>query len=466
MRSYAGCRRGLVVVIAASLGGFAVGAGGVTDTATSATPATSATATTPPGNGGATARGGDAAAGGNGTARAAAEPPKATLRRRGAPARETPAEAGAAFGLDLMRGLGGGNVVFSPDSVESALAMAGTGAVGPTADQMARVLHLGSPAAFAAVGRLQSAIAAEQAAAATGEKQAPPTLNIANGLFVQQGFPLRAPFAAGLRGNFGASPQSVDFKSDSSGAVEAVNAWVDTHTNGLIPRMLDSLSPETRLALANAVYLKAAWLDPFKARDTAPAPFHSEHGVKTVPFMHETQGLRYARGRGYAAAELPYASSTLSLLVVLPAGESVAALQKRLSAGELARIAETLAPRSVALSIPKFRLEFKAELKGPLQALGMTNPFSDAADFSRIAASEGLKLGVVDHAAYFSIDEEGTLAAAATVVTMEPTAIERPSPRTVRFDADRPFLFFLRDDRTGAVLFAGRLADPAAAPPA
>ncbi len=130
-----------------------------------------------------------------------------------------PAAATAPFGLALMRSLGAGNLVLSPDSIAAALAMAGSGAAGQTASQMAGVLHLSSPLAFAAVGQLQGAIAAEQQAAAHGDPQAA-TLELANGLFIQQGHSLKPPFLAGLRAHFGAAPQTVDFEQAS--AVEAI----------------------------------------------------------------------------------------------------------------------------------------------------------------------------------------------------------------------------------------------------
>jgi serpin B len=373
------------------------------------------------------------------------------------------APAIGAFGLELMRTLGSGNLVFSPDSIATALAMAGTGAAGQTADQMADVLQLASPTAFAGVGQLQGTIAREQATAGRGQEQAP-TLDLANGLFLQRGYALQAGFLSSLAGHFGAAPQTVDFEHDSAGAVQAIDSWVSAHTQGTIPHILASISPQTRLALANAIYLKAVWLKPFQRRATATAPFHGERGVTAVPFMHETDELSYGHGSGYAAVDLPYRASTFSLLIVLPTGQSVAALQRRLDPSLLAGIVHSLAPTPVSLSLPRFHLALQLDLNDSLQALGMTDPFSAAADFSRIAPGERLRIGAVEHAADFTVDEEGTVATAATVVTIEATAVHAPLPRPTPFTANRPFLFFLCDDRTGTVLFAGRLTDPAAAP--
>jgi len=217
------------------------------------------------------------------------------------------------------------------------------------------------------------------------------------------------------------------------------------------------------LALANAVYLDADWEHPFKARGTRPGPFQGSAGDATVDFMHQTESLPYGAGPGYRAVALPYRSSTLSLLVVLPVRQRLGSLQHRLTGRGLARIARGLSPRPVILSLPRFHLSADLELSGALKALGMRTAFSDAADFSRITQAVPLEIAFVKHAADFTVDEKGTVAAAATVVGIVPTSARRPSRNPVTFNANRPFLFFLRDDRTGAILFSGRLTAPAPA---
>ena len=374
-----------------------------------------------------------------------------------------PAAATGAFGLDLMHAIGGSeNLVLSPDSVATALAMAGSGAAGQTATQIASTLHLKSPASFASVGGLQGTIASEQAAAAQGDPKAP-TLDLANALFLQDGFPLNPAFVSGLQEHFGSGPQSVDFKGDLPGSLKTINEWVSDHTNGIIAQLFESLPEQTRLVLADAVYLKANWRYPFKPADTSPAPFHSTTQSSTAQFMHETERLRYDSGRGYAAVDLPYRASTLSLLVVLPVGRTLGALQHQLGASGLAGIVHGLSPRLVELSLPRFHLKTLTSLNQPLEALGMKASFSEAANFSGITAAEQLKIALVEHAADFKVDEAGTEAAAATGVVVEPASAEAGPPNAVVFNANHPFLFFLRDDRTGAVLFAGRLTNPASA---
>lgn len=383
--------------------------------------------------------------------------------KRAAATRPTPlgpAAATGAFGLDLMRALPRGNIVLSPDSVAAALAMTGTGATGRTATEIARVLHLRNPAAFKAVGNLQRTIARKQASVGEGHPKAP-TLELANGLFLQRDYPIEPAFLSGLQRHFDVVPETVDFAGDPSGSVDTINGWVSDRTRGLIRRLLASVSTETRLALANAVYLDADWRHPFEPGNTLRGPFFNHAGRTSVKFMNMTKLLRYGSGRGYKAVALPYRASTLSLLVVLPRGQGIGALQRRLGAGGLARLARRLSPRQVILSLPRFHLNAQTSLNRVLKSLGMATAFSDFADFSGITTAAPMKIGAVEHAADFTVDEEGTVAAAATAVGIQ-LASGPPRPlNAVTFNANRPFLFFLRDNRTGAVLFAGRVTKPA-----
>jgi serine protease inhibitor len=337
--------------------------------------------------------------------------------------------------------------------------MAGSGGRGQTAAQIVRTLHLRGPRDFLRMGSLQGAISAAQAAAGNGDPKAP-TLEMANGLFVQQGFPLDQAFLSGLLGRFGAAPESLDFAGDPDGSVAAINAWASERTHGVIPQLLGSLPSETVLALANAVYLEASWRSPFEHRETGPGPFHNAQST-TAQFMRESETLPYGSGRGYQAVELPYRASTLSMLVVLPRkGGRVGSLLHHLDARGLGAMARHLSPRAVDLSLPRFHLNTHTSLNAALESLGMTAAFSELADFSGITATAALRIALVEHEADLSVDEEGTTAAAATAVLLEPTSKSIPR-HPVTFNANRPFLFFLRDDHTGAVLFAGRVADPA-----
>jgi serpin B len=363
----------------------------------------------------------------------------------------TPTEG---FALELLGTQPPGNAVLSPDSVAAALAMAGTGARGVTATQIAKGLGLKGPSAFDSVGKLQKDL---------------PTANlaVANGLFVQQGLQLQPPFVTGLERHFAASPEAVDFAGDPSGALQAINAWGSEHTDGVIPQMLSGSPAEARLVLANAVYMKAKWRREFESSDSFDGPFHRADGKKEqAKFMYQASKFRYGVGPGYKAVELPYRGSYLSLLVVLPVKSGVPILEGRIrESGGLGDVVDSLSRKPVELTIPRFHLRTEVGLERPLQKLGMTIPFSEAADFSGIAAGGGLEIGAVQHIADIRIDQKGTEAAATTGLEVTLAAGVAPLLNSVTFKADRPFLFFVRDDKTGAVLFAGRLTDPDEARP-
>ena len=287
-------------------------------------------------------------------------------------------------------------------------------------------------------------------------------LEIANGLWVGPQLSIERPFGASLGNDFRATPQTLDFAAAPEVARHAINAWVAQHTGQRITGLMPpgTITAQTRLVLANAIYLKAHWSNPFVKASTAPGPFETDGGAMvTVPFMTEpATEFPYGRGTGYRAIDLPYLDSTLSMLIVMPATGTLTRFEHRLTPSALSRIDRGLATARVALRIPRFKLSLHAMLNDVLSALGMPVAFSDAANFSGITHSVALKIQAVEHGATLTADEQGTVAAAATGISTEPTAL--PGGPIVRFTLDHPFLFFLRDDVTGAVLFAGRVVDP------
>ena len=216
------------------------------------------------------------------------------------------------------------------------------------------------------------------------------------------------------------------------------------------------LTPATRLALVNAIYLKAPWQTPFAAEATQEGTFTRADGSTVeVPFMATTSSFPYASADGWQALEIPYLGGSLALTVILP--DDLTGFERTLTPDGLAAITSSLTGTQVALALPRFGIETKAELATILAALGMPTAFGDGADFSGITTAEQLAISNVIHQANIDVDEKGTEAAAATAVVMRATAM--PSePLTVR--VDRPFLFALRDVPTGAILFLGRVGDP------
>jgi serpin B len=374
-------------------------------------------------------------------------------------------EAGAAldaFGLDLYRALSPGqtNMVFSPTSITLALAMARAGARGQTAAEMDAVMHaLASDEHAGWLNALDQALASRSGTSTDDSGQdLPVTLRIANAPFAQQGMPLEAAYLETLAARYGAGLRLVDYRSATEEARQVINAWVDERTEQRIPELLAQgvLTPATRLALVNAIYLKAPWQTPFAVEATQEGAFTRADGSTVeVPFMATTASFPYASGDGWQALEIPYLGGSLALTLILP--DDLAGFERTLTPDGLVAITSSLTSTQVALALPKFGIETKAELATILAALGMPTAFGDGADFSGITTAEQLAISNVIHQANIDVDEKGTEAAAATAVVMRATAM--PSePLTV--SVDRPFLFALRDVPTGAIVFLGRVGDP------
>lgn len=372
------------------------------------------------------------------------------------------------FGLDVWRALAAegeaeGNFAISPASLSLALAMTYGGARGQTAEAMARALHLASSPdqAMADAGALISTWNDPQRTAYE--------LAIANRLFAEQRYDFREAYLAATRDRFGAEVERLDFRGDAEGARQTINGWVEERTRDRIQDLLPegSIADDTRLVLVNAVYFHGRWLREFDPEQTTDRSFFV-HGREQaqVPTMHAVGG-RYGEDEGVQLLELPYAGEELAMLIVLPRQrDGIAALEERLDEAQVAQWAERVAEhRRVEILLPRFRVETDSlALREPLVALGMGVAFSDRADFSAMTEPHEtpLKIDEVFHRVFVEVNEEGTEAAAATGVVMVEITSAGPRAEPPRFVADHPFLFFLRDQRTGAILFAGRVSDPRA----
>lgn len=386
-------------------------------------------------------------------ARAAADPALASQA----------ADAINAFGLDLYRRLAGGsgNIVLSPASVAIALSMARLGAVGQTAVEMDAVLHdLGAERLADAANALDAALATRSGtfADAAGVDQEV-LLRIANASFAQLDMPLQAAFLDAMATRYGAGAWQVDYRRDPEAARRAINAWVAEHTEDRIPEILKPgiVTAAWRLAIANAVYLKAAWLEPFAVESTTPGDFRLVDGsVVRVPMMQGVKTAPYRIGEGWAAIQLPYVGRDLAMLVIVP--DDLASFEATLDAAVLGSIVGSLEGGRVNLALPAFDFESVFELSDVLAALGMPTAFGGDADFSGITTAEALRIATVIHQANITVDEAGTEAAAATVIGFDTSGGGEPPVLRV----DRPFLFAIRDVQTGAIVFMGRVTDPSA----
>jgi serpin B len=380
-----------------------------------------------------------------------------------APAVAAPGEALVAGNNDFavrlyqqLRGRGG-NLFYSPYSISTALAMTYAGARGETERQMARTLGFSLPQqelhpAFRALA---------EDLAARGKEMEGFRLHLANALWGQQGHPFLPGFVDLLARDYGAGLKLVDFTRDPEGARRTINQWAEKETENKIKDLVPPglINPLTRLVLANAIYFDAKWLSPFAKDGTRPAPFTLASGQKVdVETMHETLPAGYAEEGGWQVVELPYRDRNMAMDVLLPSSGALREADQSLDAARLASLLGRLKRQSVALSLPQFTYESSFNLNDALSAMGMPDAFDrDRADFSGMDGKRDLLIGFVVHKALVRVDEEGTEAAAATAVGMQLKAAPA-APRVV--DVDRPFLFLVRDTKTGTMLFVGRVMDP------
>lgn len=377
------------------------------------------------------------------------------------------AEGNTAFALDLYRSLledaRDDNLFYSPYSLSIALAMTYAGAEGETAEQMAEALHftLPEPQLHSAFNRLDLLLAG-RGEGAEGKDDQGFRLNVVSTLWGQRGYEFLADFLDTLAVNYGAGLRTLDFESDPEGARETINAWVSDQTEGRIEDLIPQgvLTALTRLVLTNAIYFNAAWAEPFNEEMTTEAPFILLDGNEVpVPMMRQTTDYAYAEGDGYQAVDIPYDGRELSMLIVLPEAGTLADYEAGLDAADLNDIVDRLGSQQVALTMPRFETRSAFSAVDAMQALGMEAAFSrEDADFSGMTEERELYITEVVHEAFVSVDEEGTEAAAATAVVMDLRSAAPVEPVEMRID--HPFLFFIRDIETGAVLFVGRIVDP------
>jgi len=373
------------------------------------------------------------------------------------------------FGADLYgilaSGSGDGNLVFSPMSIVTALAMTYAGAAGATAEEMAATLHftLADDALHQAFNSLDATIESRSRGKESGKDDREGVLvRTANSLWAQKGLAFQPPFLDTLAANYGAGVRLCDFAEAAEKARNDINAWAAKETEDKIPKLLAPgiLSAMTRLVLVNAVYLDATWGSPFDPNLTGDREFTTLTGeTVTTPCMYQESSFPYASGDGWQVVELPYTGGQLAMMLLVPDEGRFAEIESGMSGGLLDEAATALSKGTeIALTLPKFEMRTQAGLSDALIALGMESAFGAGADFSGMTTQADLFISAVVHEAFIAVDEKGTEAAAATAVVMDEMA-EMPVERVI-LKIDRPFIFALRDRETGAVLFLGRVTDP------
>jgi serpin B len=352
------------------------------------------------------------------------------------------------------------NLFFSPASLTAALTLAYGGARGQTAAEMAQVLALpaNGDAAHHAQAQFLNWVRGE------GKPEGRPfQLAMANALWGQRDISWRPDFLNLAKLHYAAGLRLVDFEADPEAVRREINTWVAQNTQNRIPELLVSgtIHREIRLVLTNAIYFKADWAMPFEKEATHPAAFHLVSGKKVnKPTMHQIKHFKYRETEQAQILEMPYRGDELSMVVVLPKPtSSLHAVESELDPKSFTQWTAGMKPRRVAVSLPKFTFRTSLDLGKTLASLGMPLAFTNRADFSGLTDELNLKIDKVIHQAYVAVDEKGTEAAAATAITMMPTAAPLEEDPVI-FKADRPFLFYIREQKSGTVLFLGRLMEP------
>jgi serine protease inhibitor len=366
------------------------------------------------------------------------------------------ADTGFAFRLlkELAREQPGRNVFISPYSISAVLQIVCNGAGGNTREEMAQVLGTSG------IGTKALGEAYKELAASVRSAQAEVTLNIANAIWYSVGVEVKPVFAALNRDFYEATMDAVDFTDPRTAGF--INAWTDKQTSGRIKNVIAGRLPgDTSMVLANAIYFKGSWERKFDPKATKLRAFHASDARQAqVPMMAQSGEFEYRQGNGCQAVRLPYKGLRLGMYVLLPEtnsspGKRLATLNDKVGQEE---IVGQLRRRKGSLILPRFKLEYGAEMKQPLQALGMILPFSMAADFSGMSSRRQL-VSAVKHKSFVEVNEEGTEAAAATVAVMKLTAM--PPMQPFEMTVDRPFLFVIADNVSNAILFVGLVYDPA-----
>jgi serpin B len=370
------------------------------------------------------------------------------------------ATADNGFAFDLLKQIAkeqpGENIFISPFSVSSALQMIGNGAAGETKTEMRRVLkteNLPPDQLNAACKELNQSL----------NSQKDVILNLANGIWFQKDFQLKPGFISENKNFFQAELAPVDFRNPKS--ADIINDWAEKKTRGKIKDVVQfPFPPLTRVILANAIYFKGKWAEPFDKHQTKPLAFHlAAGGEKQTPMMSQHRHFSYLETDDFQAVQMSYAGRRLEMILFLPKpNSSPQKLLAKLSGNSWQDdVLSQFGDREGTVVFPKFKLDYNVELNEPLENLGMRQAFSSAANFS--AMSDGLLfISEVKQKSFVAVDEEGTEAAAVTMEVNSASAIEMNPPKPFEMIVDRPFFFVIADVQTQTILFMGIVNEPKA----
>ncbi|MCR9173363.1 MAG: serpin family protein [bacterium] len=346
------------------------------------------------------------------------------------------------FSFDLMNQMDEDkNSLLSPTSIKAALAMAYEGANSTTQKEFEDVLGFDE----------------ENTEFLNELKQLKESAEISNSVWILDNYKVLPSYIETVKDRFDASPSYTDFKNDSEGSANKINAWIEESTNGMIKNMVTPESvKEFKMALVNAIYFKQDWKAPFKKSATKKKEFTNLDGTEVkVDMMRSNSRFRAFEGSKEKVIELPYDDDKTSMIIVLPNKMK----GYKIDDASFTLLNAQLQWQPVNLELPKFTFETPTfEVKDMLKELGMKQAFSNSADFSGMREEKDLKIGTVQHKAKIIVNEEGTEAAAATVVGMvQTTSISTRPVQVMQFITDKPFYYFIKDKKTGSLLFMGKM---------
>lgn len=359
------------------------------------------------------------------------------------------------FDTDLLRYVAedkAGNVIVSPASVKSVLAMIVEGSSGDTEAEIKSALRL-SPYKDELMDQLNLYLSALYA------NTSGVSLHNANAIFVSKRLKLKKDYENIVRNVYFSDVGVVDF-SDTYNASAFINSWISQHTKGLIPNLVQpsDVNPTSDSLLANALYFKGAWQNAFNPRYTRTGCFHIERACHKVAMMEQHEDLNYAfvdNLRAHAL-ELPYQGGRYSMILLVPQDHTgIHTLIRDLPYMSLPQISQLMVTTNVRLFLPKFTVDYSGSMVEPLRKMRINTLFTKKANITGIFENEASQVNNILHKVYMSVDEVGTVAAAASSAMVIPLIEDG-----VQLRVDRPFVFFIRDNKFGLVLFEGKIEEP------
>jgi len=373
---------------------------------------------------------------------------------------ESLAESNNLFTVDLFKQIQSKseNLIFSPYSIGTVLAMIYSGSGGKTAEEISEVLY------FPQQALLDPVESGMRESMQETDTMRGTDFRLANAIWAQENFSFLPDYLDRVEKYYDAPLTLMDFieTSNREESRKKINHWVEEETNSRIRDLIQPgiLDASTRMVLTNAIYFNGGWMFPFDSAATSPSLFHTstKESIKT-DFMHQTRSYPYYEDEEIQAICLPYKNNRMVLMVILPKSiEGWRMISQVINYERFNLVLSGMGTREVQLALPKFRSELQINLRQELTSMGMGTAFSRQADLSGMTGEKNLYVDEVIHKAFIEVNETGTEAAAATAAIIGLKSSLRDDP--VRFNADHPFVFFLLDRQTGCIIFTGRLVIP------